>query len=237
MSDTRTIDWYDYQVELKNDALVAFLDMAAAFERQFGYLPHVTDSYRPIMVQTRIFLERYQRGYIPRTDVKIWQSNTWYLKPGHAAAATPGKSKHGTGNALDLGSDINRAGTPQHRWMVEHSMTYGWLWPSWARVRPTFEPWHFEYQGGYIKPTPATIHPGTARPNLKELDMPVRIRHHSGAIYLVDTARGDFRGLDPTENSLFDRLKVPIVWDKVSDFERDQVRQLVRDFAKPTIKG
>lgn len=81
---------------------------------------------------------------------------------------------------------------------------------------------------------PATVRAAPHR--LLEDDM-VRIRTSTGGIYLVDVRTGTFRGLNPLDNSLFDRLKVPIVWDGLSPFELDQVRQLVRDHATPSISG
>lgn len=63
-------------------------------------------------------------------------------------AATPGKSVHGWGRALDLRAPLNNDATAQHKWLVANGPKYGWVWPSWARRgAEKYEPWHFEYQG------------------------------------------------------------------------------------------
>jgi hypothetical protein len=79
---------------------------------------------------------------------------------------------------------------------------------------------------------PAPVPTPTPQPD-EEDDMLKRIRTTDGGIYLVslDPAKPIFRGLTPTENSIFDRLGIPIVWNNLSAFERDQVRQQVRDLA------
>jgi LAS superfamily LD-carboxypeptidase LdcB len=61
-------------------------------------------------------------------------------------AATPGKSNHGWGLAVDLGDGIQNFGTPQHEWIRANASRYGWVLPAWAQEngsRPG--PWHFEY--------------------------------------------------------------------------------------------
>ncbi len=52
-------------------------------------------------------------------------------------AATPGKSNHGWGMALDV--DVTATGLA---WMREHAAEYGWV-----EAVPR-EPWHWEYQPG-----------------------------------------------------------------------------------------
>lgn len=61
-------------------------------------------------------------------------------------AATPGRSQHGWGVAVDLSGRAANDGTPEHEWIVEHGPELGWSNPDWARAggeKP--EPWHFEY--------------------------------------------------------------------------------------------
>lgn len=58
-------------------------------------------------------------------------------------AATPGRSKHGCGLAVDIGSG--------REWIQQNGERFGWIWPTWAR-RPEdggskYEPWHFEFGG------------------------------------------------------------------------------------------
>lgn len=145
-----------------------------------------------------------------------------------ATAARPGTSKHETGNALDLSG-------PAQAWVREHGAAFGW-----QRDRVAREPWHMEYVlvlDQRLLTPPPTPAPITPRPPQEALMAgPVRIRHEE-TIYLVDLQRGEFRALDPTSNSLLARLDVPLVWDGLSEYERDQVRQLVRDLKSPKISG
>jgi LAS superfamily LD-carboxypeptidase LdcB len=63
-------------------------------------------------------------------------------------AATPGRSHHGLGLAVDLCGGINSFGTAAHLWMVQHASLYGWYHPDWAGAGGSLpEPWHWEYAG------------------------------------------------------------------------------------------
>jgi hypothetical protein len=105
------------------DAAAAFDQLSAAYTAQFGTPPAVTGSYRSL--QGQIATKR--------------------AKP--TLAATPGKSDHGWGLAVDLGGGIQTFGSPQHEWTAANAPTYGWVLPSWAqRGGSKPEPWHFEYQ-------------------------------------------------------------------------------------------
>lgn len=54
-------------------------------------------------------------------------------------AATPGKSNHGWGIALD----INVNDPKVYNWLKEHGKEFGFEQPM------SYEPWHWEYEGGY----------------------------------------------------------------------------------------
>lgn len=60
-------------------------------------------------------------------------------------AATPGKSNHGWGMAMDL-----TAGTYDWDWLNVNGPAYGWSNPNWARKGGSgpYEPWHIEYNDG-----------------------------------------------------------------------------------------
>ena len=63
-------------------------------------------------------------------------------------AATPGRSEHGLGLAVDLCGGVDRFGTDAHRWMVAEAPRYGWTHPTWADAHGSLpEPWHWEYTG------------------------------------------------------------------------------------------
>ncbi|WP_308198349.1 D-alanyl-D-alanine carboxypeptidase family protein [Actinomadura terrae] len=106
--------------ELRADAALAFYKLNAAYKRHFGRDICVTDSYRSLSEQHRVYAER----------------------PGFAAI--PGTSNHGKGQAVDLCGGVQNSGSVQFNWMEANAKTYGWLHPAWAYSNP-FEPWHWEY--------------------------------------------------------------------------------------------
>lgn len=107
---------------LRCDAAQNFKMLNAAYKAEFGADISVTDSYRTLESQKRLKKQ----------------------KP--VLAATPGKSNHGWGLALDLGGGINSFGTPQYNWMLENAPAYGWENPEWAQKNGSKpEPWHFEF--------------------------------------------------------------------------------------------
>jgi hypothetical protein len=64
-------------------------------------------------------------------------------------AATPGRSMHGWGLAVDVAVDGKTIGfaSPAFRWLVQHGPEFGFYHPDWADAAGTApEPWHFEYQ-------------------------------------------------------------------------------------------
>lgn len=94
----------------------------ATFRAKFGRDIKVTDSYRSFADQVLVQLKKGK------------------------LAATPGKSTHGLGRAVDLGSGINRFGTVEYKWMMDNAPRFGWVAPEWARQggsKP--EPWHWEH--------------------------------------------------------------------------------------------
>ncbi len=102
----------------------AFDEMSAAFTAALGKPLCVTDSYRDYAGQVRVFKAKPE------------------------LAATPGRSQHGLGKALDLCGGVQNFGTPAYNWLKQNSMTYGYVHPDWAEPggsRP--EPWHWEFQG------------------------------------------------------------------------------------------
>ena len=62
------------------------------------------DTYRSYDFQKRGFLQRYQLKPIPGRSTKTFEGKTWYLKKGMAMLATPGKSNHNFGLAVDVHS-------------------------------------------------------------------------------------------------------------------------------------
>jgi hypothetical protein len=109
---------------LRTDAALAFDALNAARQAATGAPLCVTDSYRSFPAQVRVFRD----------------------KPG--LAATPGRSQHGWGLAVDLCGGVQNFGSEAHLWMLANAPLYGWVHPAWARQgssRP--EAWHWEYVG------------------------------------------------------------------------------------------
>jgi D-alanyl-D-alanine carboxypeptidase len=105
-------------------AAEAFDAMSQAMKAALGKPICVTDSYRDYAGQVSVFAR----------------------KPN--LAATPGRSVHGLGRALDLCGGIQRFGTPEFVWMTLNSTQFGFFHPDWAGVggsKP--EAWHWEFRG------------------------------------------------------------------------------------------
>ena len=104
-------------------AASAFDAMSTAFAAEFGTSLCVTDSYRDYATQVQVFTR----------------------KPN--LAATPGRSQHGWGRAVDLCGGVQNYGTPPYNWLKQHAIGFGFGHPDWAEPdgsRP--EPWHWEFQ-------------------------------------------------------------------------------------------
>jgi hypothetical protein len=109
---------------LRPRAAAAFNAMSIAYQRDTGSPICVTDSYR---------------SYAAQVAVKAAKGK-W--------AATPGRSEHGMGRAVDLCGGINSFGTPAHLWMKQNAPLYGWFHPDWAEPTGSLpEPWHWEFAG------------------------------------------------------------------------------------------
>jgi hypothetical protein len=109
---------------LRADAAAAEERLSRAYAAQFGTPLCITDSYRTLAAQVKVYAE----------------------KPG--LAAHPGTSNHGWGTALDLCGGIESFGTAQHAWMLAHAPMFGWFHPAWAEPTGSKpEPWHWEYAG------------------------------------------------------------------------------------------
>ncbi len=105
---------------LRADAALAFYRLNAAYKKRFGVQMCLTDSYRPLAEQQRIYADR----------------------PG--MAAVPGHSNHGYGTAVDLCGGVQSQGSAEFNWLESNSKQYEFFHPSWAYSSP-FEPWHWEY--------------------------------------------------------------------------------------------
>jgi len=106
------------------------------------------DLYREYEMQKRGFLQRYQLEPIKGASTKTFEGKTWYLKKGYAMLATPGKSQHNLGLAVD----VHSAGEPKRiNWLIANVKDFGFSW----EVVPS-EPWHIRYVCG-DNPPPAVV--------------------------------------------------------------------------------
>jgi LAS superfamily LD-carboxypeptidase LdcB len=109
---------------LRTDAARAFDALNAARLAATGTPLCITDSYRDYPSQVDVFRR----------------------KPG--LAATPGRSQHGWGLAVDLCGGVQTFGSEPHQWMQLNAPAYGWRHPAWAGLRGSRpEAWHWEYYG------------------------------------------------------------------------------------------
>lgn len=109
---------------LRPRAAAAFNALSMAYEKQTGKPLCITDSYRSYQEQVAVKAER----------------GKW--------AATPGRSEHGLGKAVDLCGGVDRFGSAAHRWMQANAPRYGWVHPGWAQAGGSLpEPWHWEFVG------------------------------------------------------------------------------------------
>lgn len=135
---------------LRADAAVSWLRLCNYFGREIK----LTDSYRPLALQKKIFLERYtpaKVGVGPFGDVRFY-AGVRYVRVRGAAAAVPGTSNHGLGLALDVADGVNTGKGQVWDWLNRYAGVFGWFNPDWAKaytaggkVNPSYEPWHWEY--------------------------------------------------------------------------------------------
>ena len=109
---------------LRTDAARAFDALNAARLAATGTPLCLTDSYRDYPGQVDVFRR----------------------KPG--LAATPGRSQHGWGLAVDLCGGVQTFGSEPHEWMQLNAPAFGWRHPAWAGQRGSRpEAWHWEFSG------------------------------------------------------------------------------------------
>jgi len=115
---------WDGRTQMRADAAVALAELNEAHVARFGTDLCLSSGYRTLAQQKAV---KAQKGGL---------------------AATPGKSNHGWGLAMDFCS-IQTSGA-RWTWMNDNGPTFGWEQPSWA-VRGgsgPYEPWHWEYTKG-----------------------------------------------------------------------------------------
>lgn len=117
---------WDGSQQLRGDAASSLAELNLAFKARFGRDLCVLDAYRTIESQRRL---KATRG---------------------GMAATPGRSNHGWGLAVDFcGPETTGSG---FTWIKENGAIYGWENPAWALSGGSgpHEPWHWEYTRGVM---------------------------------------------------------------------------------------
>jgi len=110
---------------------------------------HWLDTYRPLVVQVRLFQWRYSSEPAGDAAPVSWNGSAWWLRPGSDVAAVPGSSEHGWGLAVDV-AGVRRQ--ERMAWLAAHAARFGWRWtiPS--------EPWHLCYVAGDRWPEAVVAH-------------------------------------------------------------------------------
>lgn len=121
---------------LRSDATAALVDLNARFAQRFGYNLPLADAYRDFANQV----------------------NASWDHCGHpngcSSAATPGKSNHGWGLAIDVRIGRYDWNHPIYLWLKSNAGDFGWFHPAWAEPTGTGkEAWHWEFNGAYSGPS------------------------------------------------------------------------------------
>jgi len=116
------------------------------------------DTYRDYESQKKGFLTRYQLEPVAGTSTKTFEGKTWYLKKGMAMLATPGKSQHNLGLAVDV---ANASEPKRLNWLIANVKDFGFSW----EVVPS-EPWHLRYVCGDNVPAAVLEFAGGSIPNV-----------------------------------------------------------------------
>lgn len=106
-----------------------------------------SSAYRTYDVQVTLFKQRFTTS--PVSSIRrVWNGQTWYLRPGNALAAVPGTSNHGRALAVDTGVELDGdSGTesidaPTLNWLLANEERFGFS----HEVQS--EPWHIRYFAG-----------------------------------------------------------------------------------------
>lgn len=131
------LDFCNFKVE--KNAAKKLNELNAAFKANFGKNITLSGGFRTFKTQNDIFdwpyYDKYKKGRKKGTN-------------GGTAAAPPGTSKHGWGQAIDCSGFGNGPGNKLFDWMEANARKYGWENPGWAKKAGAgYEPWHWEYIG------------------------------------------------------------------------------------------
>ena len=145
--------------------------LAYDIRNRYGWMPYLTDSYRPYAVQERIFRERYRvlwSGSGPYGDVRYWQGVRWVRVTG-ASAAVPGTSNHGWGKAVDCSGLGGFSGT-RFKQLAAIAPAYGFTN---TEGRSVGEAWHWVFTGAGLVDNPISGGGSVTNPNIPGAPAPI----------------------------------------------------------------
>ena len=186
--------------QLVGGAAAAWDALSDAVLAVYGWRPALTDSYRPLAVQERIFRERYRvqlLGSGKYGDVRWWKGLRWVRVTG-AAAAVPGTSNHGDGEAVDV-TGLGGFGGTRFKQLASLAARYGWDNREGASIG---EAWHWTFNGtggasaGVLPTLPPELEP------IKEILMsgPTRVVDpREGKAYMCDISTGALTHIPNTQ--------------------------------------
>lgn len=125
----------------------------------------IVGQYRPLAAQKALFFARYSRKPTGRKPsvTRVYNGEVWHLKKGSSPSASPGKSNHGLGIAVDVCVRVKRLGRwqklpvtadPDGRgpaksglaWLRLNADRFGFSWE--VEEGPNAEAWHLRYYAG-----------------------------------------------------------------------------------------
>lgn len=140
----------------------AWLRVQAEVKRVYGWTPTLSTgatAYRSLAQQESIFLQRYTTRNTG-IDRRYWNGKYWWRKAGYSSAATPGKSNHGLGIAVDVSGLGGFSGT-RYKQFAAIASKHGF---NNTEGRSINEAWHWVYnasndkgKGTSVMATPAEI--------------------------------------------------------------------------------
>lgn len=166
------------------------------------------DLYRDYETQKRGFLTRYQLEPTGTNSTKEFEGKTWHLKKGMAMLATPGKSQHNLGLAVDI---ANASEPKRINWLIKNVKEFGFSW----EVVPS-EPWHIRYVCGDDVPAAVLAFQGGSIPALAVAQPEVKASSSDHkALQEALKAKGFYKGA--IDGLMSDALKESIKAFKVAN--------------------
>lgn len=124
--------------EMVEPAATSMCAMVAAASGD-GVKLSATGTWRSYEEQKQLFLSRYVTDPTDE-ESKTWNGTTYWKLPDVPSAATPGRSNHGLGLAVDFSdSPTVPIGSGRLAWLKDHGPSFGF----WNTVRS--EAWHWTY--------------------------------------------------------------------------------------------